>query len=85
MHTKFRKHPGFRTATTLAPIFSNLFHEVMNALGSGRDQRSGEKYATPAANIVEYADKYEISIALPGFQKEQIGIHLEKQPTYHCH
>jgi HSP20 family protein len=77
MHTKFRKHPGFRTATTLAPIFSNLFHEVMNAPVQDVIKDQEKKYATPAANIVEYADKYEISIALPGFQKEQIGIHLE--------
>ena len=77
MHTKFRKHPGFRQATSLAPIFSNIFHEVMNAPVQEVIKDQEKKYATPASNIVEYADKYEISIALPGFQKDQIDINLE--------
>lgn len=77
MHTKFRKHPGFRHATSLAPIFSNIFHEVMNAPVQEVIKDQEKKYATPASNIVEYADKYEISMALPGFQKDQIDINLE--------
>lgn len=77
MHTKFRKNPGFRNVTTLAPIFSNLIHEVMNTPVQDVVKDQEKKYATPAANIVEYNDKYEISVALPGFQKENIDIHLE--------
>ncbi|MBK9687304.1 MAG: Hsp20/alpha crystallin family protein [Saprospiraceae bacterium] len=73
MHTKFRKNPGFRNA----PIFSNLLHEVLNTPVQDVVKDQEKKYATPAANIVEYTDKYEISVALPGFQKEQIDIHME--------
>jgi HSP20 family protein len=32
----------------------------------------------PAANILEYADKYEIILAIPGFKKEDMKIRVEK-------
>ncbi|MBK8701303.1 MAG: Hsp20/alpha crystallin family protein [Saprospiraceae bacterium] len=79
MHTKFRKNPNFSHAGSLAPIFSNLFHEVINTPVQEVIKDKERKFATPAANIVEHTDKFEIFVALPGFSKSEIQIQQEKQ------
>lgn len=78
MHTKFKRQPAFRNAATLSPVFSNLLHEVWNSPIQETFKNQEKKYSTPPANIVEYEDKFEVSVAMPGFAKNQIQITLEK-------
>ena len=78
MHTKFKRQPVFRNVTTLAPVFSSLLHEVLNTPVQDGMKEQEKRYSTPPANIVEYEDKFEVSIALPGFTKNQIQVNIEK-------
>jgi HSP20 family protein len=78
MYTKFKKHPHFGNLEMVAPLFTNLIHEVFNAPINEVVKDQVKKHTTPAANIVEYANKYEITLAVPGFKKEDINISLEK-------
>ena len=78
MHTKFKKHQNFREFNAFAPIFSNLMHEVFNSPVQEVVKDQSKKYFTPASNIIEYSDKYEIVLAVPGFRKEDMTIQLDK-------
>ena len=52
--------------------FSDLLDEVMeDALGVGRNS------FVPELNVYETGDEFEITLALPGMSKEDIGISLE--------
>ena len=61
--------------------FPNLFHEVMNAPIQDVIKDQGEKYATPAANIVEYAEQVR-NFDCPARISERTDWHPPgKQPT----
>lgn len=79
MHTKFKTHPKFyHTAGAFAPVIDNLIHEVFNTPVNEVVNEKGLKKTTPAANIIEFENKYEIKLAVPGFKKEKISISIEK-------
>lgn len=61
--TKFRKN-----APVLNPFFDNLFESDFF------DHRPTGKL--PSANIKEKEDRFEVDLAVPGFEKEDINIEL---------
>lgn len=77
MHTKFKRQPVLRNLTSMSPVFSSLIHEVLNTPIQGGLKDQEKRYSTPPANIVEYEDKFEVSIALPGFTKNQVQVNAE--------
>lgn len=74
MYTKFKYQPKFGM---VAPVINNLFHEVVNGPVKEMINDHIQKQTHPVANIYEYEGKYEIVLAIPGFQKEDISINVE--------
>ncbi len=58
-------------------IANPFFNDVYNLLN---DSTLGEKFAsrTPAVNIAETENEFEVELAVPGLKKEDFKINLEK-------
>jgi HSP20 family protein len=56
------------------PMFPSFFDEVFER--TTHDSR--EFYYKPAANVIEDETGFDIELALPGFEKEEISMKLEK-------
>lgn len=54
-------------------VFSDLFDHVFNNF----DDDYKPVFCKPATNIVEYDNNYELNLAIPGLEKEDIKINLE--------
>ncbi len=54
--------------------YLNLFDHIMNDNFYKNHNSSGSK---PAANIIENENNFELSLAVPGFEKDDIKIDLE--------
>lgn len=61
--TKFRKNPP-----VFSPLFDNFFeNDFFDGNGGGN---------LPSANIKEVNDRYEVELAIPGFDKNDLNIEL---------
>ena len=58
-------------------VVNPFFNDVYNLLN---DSTLGEKFATrtPAVNIAETENEFEVELAVPGLKKEDFKINLEK-------
>lgn len=56
------------------PVFRSIIDEVLSQATTGRE----EMYYKPAANVRESETGFEIELALPGFEKEEISLKIEK-------
>ena len=63
----------FNPNSELSDLFENLFGN------SQREEMSHRKYeCAPSTNIIENKDGFELHMAVPGFQKKDVKINLEK-------
>lgn len=69
------KSCGPRRGYKAYPTFSNLFNEVLT---TGLEKDTSRVITRPLANIKKSDESYTISLAIPGFNKEDIEIHLEQ-------
>jgi HSP20 family protein len=56
------------------PMFPSFFDEVFESAAND----SKEFYYKPAANVTEDETGFKVELALPGFEKEEISMKLEK-------
>jgi HSP20 family protein len=56
------------------PLFPSFFDEVFESAAS----ETREFYYKPAANVIENESGFVVELALPGFEKEEISMKLEK-------
>jgi HSP20 family protein len=71
-------HPKVQSLGSLVPVVSSIMHEVLNSPVQNVPNENEKFFSTPAANIIEHQDKFEILVAVPGFKKENITIKLDK-------
>ena len=81
MHHKTRAHRrnrAHRNHGFFAPSFGNIINEILNSplneVGSDKQKR----YSYPPANIMKDGSTYILSIALPGVDKNDVNINIEK-------
>lgn len=68
---KFRnQHPAATTP------FSTLFNEFFNGGQADLRHREMASHNTPAVNVKESPEKFEIEVAAPGFSKENFKLNL---------
>ena len=67
-----RTHPNY------IPHFSNLVNELFNTAIGDVIQKSERKHFTnPATNVITFEDRYELDLALPGFNKKDVAIEVD--------
>ena len=71
----YAKSCGPRRSYRTYPTFSNLFNEV---LSTGLEKNTSHVTTRPLANISKSDESYTISLAIPGFSKDDIKIHLDQ-------
>jgi HSP20 family protein len=58
-----------------SPVFNPFFDDFFGSeMLEGRNQRN-----VPSANVKEKEDKFEIELAVPGFDKEQVKVELNEK------
>jgi len=67
-HLQFSTRPGFKT-------FDNLFDELLNVNWNNNPKQSS---ALPAVNIFETNDAYHLELNVPGRNKEDFKVNIEK-------
>ena len=61
------------------PHVDNMVNEFFNtAVGEVFQNRGSKRINNPAVNVIEYDDRFELHLALPGFAKKDLDIILEK-------
>ena len=60
------------------PHFGNILNEVMNSSFEDVVGKTPKNYNSPAVNISKNDDNYHIAVALPGFEKKDVDIKIEK-------
>lgn len=67
----------YRTQTHV-PHFGNIVNELFNtAVGDVIQKGEKKLFTNPATNVIEYEDRFVLSIALPGFSKDTIEIKID--------
>ena len=68
-----------RRPVRYTPQYSNWINEFFNTAVGDVVQNADKRYTTnPATNVLEYDDRFELKLALPGFAKKDIAIELDK-------
>lgn len=67
-----RSNRGLRRLSDLRHEMDRLFEDMYDG-GAGRTSRW-----TPAANLVETDDAYEVSLELPGFERDDLEVTVEQ-------
>lgn len=62
----------------LFPQFDKVFNELFNTSFDHIIDEKKNNFTQPSANVIEYKDRFSISIAIPGFTKDDVNIKLEK-------
>jgi HSP20 family protein len=74
----FHKTYNTRNFGVIFPALENILNEVANAPLEDLAKEATVKFTRPKANITELDDSFEISLALPGFSKQDINIKIDK-------
>ncbi|WP_235298808.1 Hsp20/alpha crystallin family protein [Portibacter marinus] len=61
------------------PQIDNLLKDIFNGFEKNMKGDGLEKHTKPAANIKEFKDRFEIDLSVPGFDKADISLQVEKQ------
>jgi HSP20 family protein len=64
-----------RSTNSIPADFSSVINELLK---SQERENNTQKYFVPKANILEYEDKYEIQLELPGYSKQDVDIQVDK-------
>ena len=64
-----------RRSVITVPRLDNFVNEFFNtAIGDVVNKSETKHFTNPATNVVEYDDKFVLSIALPGYSKTDLTI-----------
>jgi len=75
MNTIVKRRP---TNRLFMPHFGNILNEVMNSSLENIIQNSPKGKSTPSVNVKSAEDSYHLEMALPGFSKSDVDIHIDK-------
>jgi HSP20 family protein len=67
-----------RPQNNLFPQIDSVLNEIFNTtINHATDERKS-KYSQPSANVKEFKDRFEIYLAIPGYEKSEVSIKVEK-------
>ena len=81
MHHTKRAHRRNRAHSNhgfFAPSFGNIINEILNSPLNEVATDKQKRYSYPPVNILKEEGKYILSIALPGVDKKDVQINIEK-------
>lgn len=62
------------------PHVGNLINELFNtAVGDVVQKTDKKRFTNPATNVIEYDNRYELMLTLPGYSKEDVSITIEDE------
>ena len=67
-----------RTHKNLFPQIDNVLNEIFNTTINHATDEKKSKYSQPSANVKEFKDRFEIYMAIPGYEKSDVSIKVEK-------
>ena len=73
-----RRNRGHRNHGSFAPSFGNIINEILNSPLNEVVTDRPKRYSYPPANVIKEDNKYILSIALPGVNKKDVSINIEK-------
>lgn len=73
-----RRHRGQRNHGLFAPSFGNIINEILNSPLNEVVTDKPKKFTYPPANVIKEENKYILSIAIPGVNKKDVTINIEK-------
>jgi len=62
-----------------APSFGNIINEILNSPLTEVVSDKPKRYTYPPANVIKEENKYIVSVALPGVNKKDVTINIEKE------
>jgi HSP20 family protein len=65
-------------AQVVNPLLNSIVHELLNDAMHEKTTPRKAPFVKPAANIVEQTENFVITLAVPGLQKEDVSLNLEK-------
>lgn len=74
MYTTKNGHPQ----NNLLPQIDSVLNEIFNTTINHATDEKSKKYSQPSANVKEFKEGFEIYLALPGYQKSDVSITVEK-------
>ncbi len=77
MNLVVRKNPR-RSQSLYFPHFGNIVNELMNSSLKEVIHDDRTENTKPLTNILEHDDHYELQLALPGVQKSDIEMNIDK-------
>lgn len=67
-----------KTRMYTRPDFGNFINEFLNTAVGDMVQKADKRYFTnPAVNILQFTDRIELQMAVPGFSKSEVEIIVE--------
>lgn len=76
--TAQKRNGRYRNQGVFAPSFGNIINEILNSPLNEVVTDKPKKYSYPPANVIKEENKYLLSIALPGVNKKDVTINIEK-------
>ena len=73
-----RRNKGHRNHGFFAPSFGNIINEILNSPLNDVVTDKPKRYTYPPANVIKEDNTYILSIALPGVDKKDVSINIEK-------
>lgn len=74
IHTKSRRP----AARVFMPHLGNILNEVMNTSLENIVKNAPQSKTTPSVNVIKNDHAYALTMALPGYKKEDVQIKVEK-------
>lgn len=73
-----RRHRAHRNHGFFAPSFGNIINEILNSPLNEVATDKPKRFTYPPANVIKEENKYILSIAIPGVNKKDVHINIEK-------
>ncbi len=74
IHTKKRRP----SKQLFFPHLGNVINEVMNTSLENIVKNAPQSFTTPSVNVTKNEDAYELQMALPGFDKKEVSIKIDR-------
>ena len=63
----------------LFPQIDNVLNTILNTTIAHATYEQKQKFTQPSSNVKEFGDRFEIYVAIPGFDKSDVKLKVEKK------
>ena len=67
-----------KSGAEIFPQIDRVLNEIFNTTINHAVDEKKNKYSQPSANVKEFKDRFEIYLAVPGMEKDDIKVKVEK-------